>query len=100
LYDGGKLHYVGHVGTGFDTKTLAKMTEKLAQLERKTSPFADEIDTNTPAHWVKPQLVAEVRFTEWTREGNMRHPAFLGLRLDKDPKDCTRERPADSDEVK
>ncbi|MGZ3526570.1 MAG: non-homologous end-joining DNA ligase [Vulcanimicrobiaceae bacterium] len=100
LYDDrGKLHYVGHVGTGFDTKTLEKLTEQLKKLERKTSPFVEPVDSNTPAHWVKPELVAEVRFTEWTRDGYMRQPAFLGLRVDKDPKECKREVPVHTDDV-
>ncbi|HEY8313341.1 MAG TPA: non-homologous end-joining DNA ligase [Candidatus Baltobacteraceae bacterium] len=100
LYDErGKLHYVGHVGTGFDTKTLAKMTAQLESIEQKKSPFVNDVDSNTPAHWVKPAFVAEVRFAEWTRDGYMRQPAFLGLRLDKDPKECRRERPVDADDV-
>ncbi|MBV8489217.1 MAG: ATP-dependent DNA ligase, partial [Candidatus Eremiobacteraeota bacterium] len=99
LYDGGKLFYVGHVGTGFDTKTLERMTADLKKRERKTSPFANAVDSNTKAHWVSPDLVAQVRFTEWTRDGLMRQPAFLGLRVDKDPKSCVRERPLDTGEV-
>jgi bifunctional non-homologous end joining protein LigD len=87
------------VGTGFDTKTLAKMTAQLESIEQKKSPFVNDVDSNTPAHWVKPAFVAEVRFAEWTRDGYMRQPAFLGLRLDKDPKECRRERPVDADDV-
>ena len=99
LYDGKTLHYAGHAGTGFDTKTLAAMTKQLQALETARSPFAEDVDSNTPAHWVKPQLVAQIRFTEWTRDGVMRHPAFLGLRADKKPAECVRERPVDTDEV-
>jgi bifunctional non-homologous end joining protein LigD len=95
LYDRGKLLYVGHVGTGFNTKLLTSLTADLRRLERKTTPFANPVDSNTKAHWVDPKLVAEVRFTEWTRDGFMRQPAFLGLRVDKDPKSCVRERPTD-----
>ena len=93
------MHYVGHVGTGFDEKTLAAMTAQLKKIERKTSPFVNDVASNTKAHWVEPKLVAEVRFTEWTRDGVMRQPAFLGLRADKDPKECVREVPVDTDEV-
>jgi bifunctional non-homologous end joining protein LigD len=99
LYQGRKLYYVGHVGTGFDTKTLAAMTAQLKKIERKTSPFVNDVASNTKAHWVEPKLVAQVRFTEWTRDGVMRQPAFLGLRTDKNPKECVREVPLDTDDV-
>ena len=99
LYQGKKLYYVGHVGTGFDTKTLAAVTAQLKKMERKTSPFANEVDSNTKAHWVEPKLVAQIRFTEWTRDGVMRQPAYLGLRTDKKPKECVREVPVDSADV-
>jgi bifunctional non-homologous end joining protein LigD len=99
LYDKGKLYYVGHVGTGFDTKTLAAMTAQLKKIERKASPFANDVASNTKVHWVEPRLVAQVRFTEWTRDGVMRQPAYLGLRTDKKPKECVREVPVDTDEV-
>ena len=99
LYEGKKLHYVGHAGTGFDAKLLASMTKQMQALEIKTSPFAEAVKANTPAHWIKPKLVAQIRFTEWTRDGLMRHPAFLGLRADKDPRECKRDIPADTDEI-
>jgi bifunctional non-homologous end joining protein LigD len=99
LYDRGKLQYVGHAGTGFDAKLLKSLTAELKSIERKTSPFAQRVDSNTPAHWVEPKLVAQIRFTEWTRDGYLRQPAFLGLRLDKKPKKCVRERPLDTDTV-
>jgi bifunctional non-homologous end joining protein LigD len=91
-YDGGVLKYAGHVGTGFDAKLLRDLMARLRPLERKTSPFADAPKTNTPAHWVKPELVAEITFAEWTREGILRQPVFLGLRIDKDAKSVVRER--------
>src|SRR5579872_3562607 len=99
LYEGKQLHYVGHVGTGFDTKLLRSLTADLKKIERKTSPFVNSVDSNTKAHWVDPKLVAQVRFTEWTRDGYLRQPALLGLRVDKDPKECVRERPLDTDAV-
>jgi bifunctional non-homologous end joining protein LigD len=87
VYDGGELRYAGSVGTGFDDKLLAGIAAKLAPLERKTSPFANPPKTDTKAHWVKPELVAEVAFREWTRDHLMRHPVFVGLRYDKQPED-------------
>lgn len=99
LYEGKKLHYVGHAGTGFDTKVLAAMTKRMQALETGKSPFAGPVKANTPAHWIKPKLVAQIRFTEWTRDGLMRHPAFLGLREDKDPRECTREVATDTDTI-
>lgn len=99
LYDGKNLEYVGHVGTGFNTKLLHSLTADLKKIERKTSPFSTRVESNTKPHWVEPKMVAQVRFTEWTRDGYLRQPAFLGLRLDKKPKECVRERPIDTDEV-
>jgi bifunctional non-homologous end joining protein LigD len=99
LYDRGKLYYVGHAGTGFNTKLLTTLTRDLKKIERKASPFANKVEANTRPHWVEPKMVAEIRFTEWTRDGYMRQPAFIELRVDKDPKECVRERPVDTDEV-
>jgi bifunctional non-homologous end joining protein LigD len=96
-YEGGELVYAGHVGTGYDTKILKDVMKKLAPLERKTAPFKEKPKTNTPAHWVKPELVAEITFAEWTREGILRQPVFLGLRIDKDPKTVVREREVHAD---
>jgi bifunctional non-homologous end joining protein LigD len=93
LYENGRLVYVSKVGTGFDEPMLALIAEKLRPLARATSPF----EVGTPAgrghRWVEPQLVCEVRFTEWTADGGIRHPAFLGLRDDKRPEECRREVP-------
>ena len=88
----GKLIYVGHVGTGFNEKELGRVMKALAGLARKTSPFdVPPPSTNDVAHWVRPSLVAQVRFTEWTDEGRLRHPAYLGLRDDIDPATVRRE---------
>src|SRR5206468_2486860 len=94
LYDRGELVYVSKVGTGFDERTLKTISAKLRPLERPTSPFARGTPVGRGHHWVEPRLVGEVRFTEWTRDGGIRHPAFLGLRDDKRPEDCVRETPA------
>ncbi len=91
-YRKGKLIYAGHVGTGFNAKVLASLSKRLHALERKNSPFATQVPRSTGApHWISPELVCEVRFTEWTDERYLRHPAFLGLREDKDPKTVVRE---------
>jgi bifunctional non-homologous end joining protein LigD len=99
LYERGELVYCGNVGTGFDAGTLARLSKQLKDIETARSPFAHAPKTRGKAHWVKPKLVAQVRFTEWTHDGSMRHPAFLGLRDDKAPHDCKREKPRDVSEV-
>jgi bifunctional non-homologous end joining protein LigD len=93
VYEGKKLRYVGSVGTGFSGKILTELYERLKQIERKTSPFSNEVVANAPVHFAKPELVAQVRFAEWTREQYLRQPAYLGLREDKDPKDVVAELP-------
>src|SRR4029077_21005449 len=93
LYDGPRLVYVTKVGTGFDEKGLEGIARALGPLARKTSPFESGTPTGKGHHWVEPKLVCEVRFTEWTREGGLRHPTFLGLRPDKRPEECRREEP-------
>ena len=94
LYDDrGSLVHIGQVGTGFDHATLKQIYERLEKIETKRSPFDGPVDAKQ-VHWIKPQRVAEVRFTEWTHataEGGLklRAPVFLGLRQDKNPKACT-----------
>ncbi|MGA5822838.1 non-homologous end-joining DNA ligase [Kitasatospora sp. NPDC094028] len=87
----GRLRYAGKVGTGYDTATLRGLRERLDGLERSRSPFDDEVREST-AHWVRPELVAQIGFTEWTRAGRLRHPRYLGLRDDKPAREVTRER--------
>jgi bifunctional non-homologous end joining protein LigD len=83
-HDDGKLQYVGHTGTGFDQRELARVYALLKRREARDSPFASRIKTNEPAHWVKPDLVAEIKFSEWTADAKLRHPVYLGLRDDKE----------------
>jgi DNA ligase D-like protein (predicted ligase) len=90
-YDGGKLVYAGKVGTGFDNETLQRLGTQLARLETRINPFAVGAPPRRGAHWVKPKLVAQIGFTEWTSEGKLRHPKFLGLRFDKKPEEVVRE---------
>jgi bifunctional non-homologous end joining protein LigD len=88
----GKLDYIGHTGGGFDDKSLKELKQKLEKLVTKESPFKERFRTNTPVTWVKPELVCQVKFSEWTSDGIMRQPIFLGLRVDKNPKDVKREK--------
>jgi len=91
-YEDGKLLYSGKVGTGFNEESLKDMYEKLIALEQKTSAFA--VKPKEPnVHWVKPELVAQIKYSEWTETNSLRHPVFMGLRTDKDPTDVVRERP-------
>jgi DNA ligase D-like protein (predicted ligase) len=91
-YDSGRLRYAGKVGTGFTQETLRRLSSSLAPLKRSSSPFADEVkERNTT--WVEPRLVAQVGFSEWTRDGRLRHPRFLGLREDKSADEVVRETP-------
>jgi bifunctional non-homologous end joining protein LigD len=90
-YDRGKLIYAGKVGTGFDHPTLLRLGRELAKLETKTCPFASDDLPRRGMHWVKPKLVAQIGFTEWTADGKLRHPRFLGLRDDKGPEEVVRE---------
>jgi bifunctional non-homologous end joining protein LigD len=92
VYDDDKsLIYSGRVGTGFDDRELAKLIKLLKPLETSKSPIKSPPRTNEKTHWVKPQLVAQVRFTEWTADGILRHPVYLGLRDDKKALDVKRE---------
>ena len=90
VYDDGRLRYAGKVGTGFTQATLRDLAARLAPLRRDGSPFADAPRLRD-ATWVEPRLVAQVGFTEWTRDGRLRHPRFLGLREDKAPEEVVRE---------
>jgi bifunctional non-homologous end joining protein LigD len=89
--DGGKLVYVGHMGGGFTRAGLKEMLDRLKPLERPTSPFATTPPSNEPVHWVEPKVVVEVKFSEWTNDGRLRQPIYIGTRDDKDPKDVKRE---------
>lgn len=91
VYEKKGLRYVGSVGTGFSAKLLRELHARLRGIERKTSPFFNSVDANAPTHWASPDLVAQVRFSEWTRDGYLRQPAYLGLRLDKAARDVVAE---------
>jgi bifunctional non-homologous end joining protein LigD len=88
LYDGKKLKYIGGVGTGFDEKILANLAAEMKPLETRVCPFSEDPETKEPATWLKPELVARVRFREFTREHHLRQPVYLGLRRDISPAEC------------
>jgi bifunctional non-homologous end joining protein LigD len=94
LYDDrGRLISVGQAGSGFTERTHAEMWSKLKKLETTKNPFATKVESSRRTHWVKPELVAQIKFTEWTHQGQsggikMRAPVFLGLRTDKKPEEC------------
>lgn len=91
-YEGHELVYAGKVGTGFDTATLRSLRERLSAIEQDKSPFTLGAGSPEPGtRWVQPKLVAQIGFTEWTREGKLRHPRYTGLRTDKNPEDVVRE---------
>lgn len=92
VYEKGDLVYVGHSGGGIPDNQRQTLLKKLQKLERKSSPFIQEPKPNAPVHWVRPELVCEMSFSEWTHDGSMRHPQFEGLRSDKDPKKIHREK--------
>ncbi len=92
--DGGRLAYAGKVGTGFDERTLRTLHDELASIERGTPPFERGKLPREHVHWVEPRLVGQVGFTEWTADGQLRHPRFEGLRRDKDPSEVVAERPS------
>jgi bifunctional non-homologous end joining protein LigD len=89
--EGDEWRYVGHVGTGFSHATLKELHGNLCRLRTKSSPFRHRVKDEAVTTWVEPKLVAEVKFTEWTTAGEMRHPVYLGLRKDKRPEDVVRE---------
>jgi DNA ligase D-like protein (predicted ligase) len=92
-FEGDRLRYAGKVGTGFTRATLLDLSQRLAPLVRATSPFAPEKAIPRAATWVEPQLVAQIAFMEWTGDGRLRHPSFLGLRFDKAAREVVREEP-------
>lgn len=100
LYKDDKLVYAGHTGTGFTEKTLKETWDKLKPLITGKCPFEKKPKTNMPATWVKPQLICEVKFQEWTEENIMRVPVFMGLRSDKRPNEVKKEKEMPTEKIK
>ena len=92
-HDGSRLLYAGKVGTGFSVATLHELGVRLRGLETPDSPFVDARPVPRGTHWTRPELVAQLGFAEWTRDGRLRQPRFIGLRDDKRPSEVVRERP-------
>lgn len=99
LYRDHELHYVAHVGGGFNQRALADIYKLMQPLKAKQSPFVDAPKTNEPVQWLKPKLVAEAKFSEWTAEHRLRHPVFIGLREDKKPENCRFEFERDTEKL-
>ncbi len=91
-YEEGELRYAGKVGTGFSERVLDDLGARLERLRTDRSPFTGD-DLPREAHWVRPELVGQFAFAEWTGDGKLRHPSYLGLRDDKRPREVRRERP-------
>src|SRR5207248_7571938 len=87
-----RLTYVGHTGTGFNERELTRVMKLLKPLETNECPFKQRPKTNERPHWIRPELVAQIKFTEWTDDGKLRHPVYLGLRNDKRPREVRREK--------
>ena len=92
LRDKGRWTYAGRAGTGFDAESLKTIYAKMKPLIRRDKLFAERVPEEKATTWLKPELVGEVKFTEWTEDGQMRHPAFMGLRSDKRATDVVREK--------
>ena len=92
-YEDGRLRYAGKVGTGYTAATLRELGARLRKVETPDSPFVDARPIPRGTHWTRPELVAQIGFAEWTNDGRLRQPRFLGLRDDKRPTDVVRERP-------
>src|SRR6185369_13139625 len=93
VYEGKDLVYIGHTGSGFNARSLVETRKRLRRLETTRCPFRVAPKTNMPVHWVRPELVCEVEFQEWTTDGRMRIPIFMGLRDDKPARAVKREKP-------
>lgn len=89
----GKLKYVGHVGTGFTDKMLEDIFELLNKFKIETKPVDEKIPLESKITWLKPEIICEVKFSQWTSDGQMRHPIFKGIRSDKKPKEISKEEP-------
>ena len=93
-YEGDRLRYAGKVGTGFDHATLARASATRSSAWSARRPRSPTTACGAARRWVEPELVAQIGFTEWTRDGKLRHPRYLGLRDDKPAREVVREEPS------
>jgi bifunctional non-homologous end joining protein LigD len=93
MHDAGKLKYIGNCGTGFNEKGLKELFDKMHPLETKDRPFPEKVHQRSPVTWLKPKLVCEVVYSEWTEDGHLRHPVYKGLRIDKNTENVIMETP-------
>ena len=100
VYENEKLKYIGSSGGGFKDTQLSSIHKKLQKLEQKESPFDEKIPGSSSITWVKPELICEVAFSEWTKDGKIRHPVFMGLRTDKEPEQVKKEKEEPAKKVK
>lgn len=92
--ENGRLVYAGHTGTGFTRASLLDMYRRLSRIERQSAPFVTKPRTNETPHWTRPAVVVEIKFNEWTADGKLRQPVFVGVRDDKPPREITHEPPS------
>lgn len=97
-YRDNKLIYSGKVGTGFNETSLKELHDKLVNLEVKDSPFSEK-PKEPNVHWVKPELIAQIKYSEWTEAGSLRHPVFVALRTDKKSSEVVKEQPVVTGEI-
>lgn len=97
-YEGSSLRYAGKVGTGFNDEKLQELYAMFKKLERKTNPF-NTTPMEKHVHWIKPELVAQIKYSEWTENGSLRHPVFIALRADKDPTTVKKEVPVSTEKI-
>ncbi|HOZ75064.1 MAG TPA: DNA ligase D [Flavobacterium sp.] len=99
-YRGDTIEYIGNCGSGFNDTALKELHAQFQKLDVAKSPIEEKVTAPAKIHWVKPQLVCQVKFTEWTREGSLRHPVFMGLRVDKKASEVKRPQPTNQPKSK
>lgn len=90
--DEGIMQYAGHVGTGFSDQSLKELYQQMMKLKMDKSPFQNKVKVNDVVTWIKPVLICNIKYTEWTRDKQLRHPVFMGLRIDKKPREVKEEK--------
>jgi bifunctional non-homologous end joining protein LigD len=99
VYQNKTLHYIGHSGGGFTESDIQDLYKKLQKIEVEASPIPEKVPVNSPITWVRPRYICQVKFSEWTKDGRMRHPIYKGLRTDKSPEEVTKEKIIETEEI-